>query len=99
MFITQLVYEGEEKEIVLDEELKEKFCSFPCEWYIKEIDGKLFVVSTAYSKGISSTIFLHQLVLECDKNEEILFYNGNTLDNRQYNLRLKRHLPKRVVKG
>lgn len=99
MFKTTLVFEGVEKEVILDENMKEKFLSFPCAWYIKEINGKLYVMSSATSKGKTHSIFLHQLVLACEKDEKVLFYNHNTLDNRLHNLRLIKHLPNRVVKG
>lgn len=99
MFVVHLPFGDEKKEVIIDEDLKEKFLNFPCEWHIKELDGKLFVMSTAFSKGKSYSIFLHQLVLNCEKHEEVLFMNQNTLDNRKYNVRLKSNLPKRVVKG
>jgi hypothetical protein len=88
MFIYALDFEGVKFKILLDERMKDKFLSFPCEWYLKMENEILFVMSSAYSKGKSYSIYLHQLILNCDKNEEVRFINGNTLDNRMVNLQV-----------
>jgi hypothetical protein len=57
-------------------------------WYLNQ--G--YASRTEYKKGISSSMKLHRLIMDCPKGLEVDHINHDKLDNRKTNLRIVTHV-------